>query len=223
MSEHPPVIEQADLMLARLAALDLRAAEHANACLLDTTKPAEVADLARAYARLSRCLRQTLAIHARLKADREKAARMAEQHQAWQRAVTPEPDLRELALADRTVEVQHAVDRVISAAADGDKKLHTDWVHRFDREVDDWTETEDWLEDDVDAIVQRVCRTLGLPEDYAARWRELPDPTFIPDPEEETPEELAAASAACRELTAQLRDGIKPKLSPPWDKHESSG
>ena len=75
MSAHPPIIETADAFLGRLAALDMQAAEHVHACLMDATRPAEVADLARAYARASRCLRQTLALHARLKGDRERAAR----------------------------------------------------------------------------------------------------------------------------------------------------
>lgn len=216
MSELPPVIEQADLMLARLAALDLRAAEHANACLLDTTQPDEVASLARAYARLSRCLRQTLAIHAKLKTDREKAEREREQHR-------PIRDLRELAVDERTAEVQAAVDRVISAAANGDEQLHTDWSHRFDREACDWMEKPDWITDDVDVVILRACSALDLPRDLAARWRDLPDPTFVPDPEPETPEEIAAANAKARAVKAGLSPAPPEiRLPPPWDKYENS-
>ena len=49
MSEEPS--DRIEAMLARLAEMDLSAAEHVHAELLAATEPAEVASLARAYAR----------------------------------------------------------------------------------------------------------------------------------------------------------------------------
>ncbi len=200
-----PEIEESDHLLAQTARMDFAFARHVQQQALESHDPKELADLARAYTRLTRSLRQELALLARLKAERAKAEREREQHAAWLAARTPEPDLREVAVEARTHEVQVAVDRVISAAAAGDEKLHTDWCHRFDRELDDWTEADDWLVDDVDAVIRRACATLGLPEDLAARWRNLPEPTFFPDPEPETAEEIAAATAAARETLAAFR------------------
>ena len=200
MSELPPEIEEADVLLAQTARMDFAFARHVQQRALGTDDVKELAELARAYARCTRSLRQDLALLAKQKADRAKAEREAAQPRT---SVYPweQPDPAD----ERANEVQAAVDRVISAAAAGDEKLHADWCHRFDRELDDWTERPDWLAGDVDAVIRRVCATLGLPEDLAARWRNLPDPTFFPDPEPETPEEIAEANAAAREALASLR------------------
>src|SRR5690348_14265709 len=85
MSEHPPIVDEADLILARLAKLDLSSVQHVHDCLLDTTKPDEVATLALAQSRLSRSCRQNLACLTKLKAERAKAERDAEQHERWRR------------------------------------------------------------------------------------------------------------------------------------------
>jgi len=185
MSDLPPVIEQADAMLARLASLDLTLAEHVHACALDTTDPKQVADLARAYQRVSRSLRQTLALHARLKTDRAKAAREAAQHDAWleaRRSAITDEDPEEAAIEERIEGLHDALGRVISHVAAGDRERHTELVHRLDRELDDWVEADDFLDRDVDEHVLQACRVLGLPEDLAGRWDELPEPTFFPDP-----------------------------------------
>ena len=188
MSGPPPEIDEADVFLAKLARLDLRAAQHVHDCLLDTTDPDEVARLAQAYARCSRQVRQTLACHAKLKADRAKAARLAEQHERWRKAglpfedgprKTPEDHAYE-ARADHLVE---AMERVISHVAAGDRERHTELAHRFERELDDWYEKPDFLDLDPQAHVRHACRRLGLPEDLADRWPDLPEPTFFPDPE----------------------------------------
>ena len=227
MSEPAPDIYEEDQLLAQAAKMDFVAMRHIHNQLIESWDPAVISTLSHSYARHSRCMRQNLACLQRQKVQRAKAEREREQHEAWMAVGRREPDLHELAVSERTTEVQRAVDRVISAAADGDRKLHTDWAHRFDREADDWTEEPDWLDDDLDAVVQRACRTLGLPDDLAARWRELPEPTFVPDPAPETPEEIAAANAKARELTAQYRASANPAASPglppPYDKYNNSG
>jgi hypothetical protein len=195
MTTEPPIVEQSDAMLAEAAKLDLVGMRHVHELLLASDEAKAVGVIVHAYSRISRCMRQNLAMLARQKADRAKAER---------EAARTAPSEREL-VDRRSDDLQGAVDRVISAAADGDHKLHTDWAHRFDRELDDWTEAPDWLDDPLDAQVLRAARTLGLPEDLAARWRDLPEPTFFPDPEPETPEEIAEANAAAREALASFR------------------
>ncbi|MBU1515851.1 MAG: hypothetical protein KKE02_10435 [Alphaproteobacteria bacterium] len=61
-------------MLARLAELDLAAAEKTHGKLMAAEDTAEISDLGRAYQRLSRSLRQTLALKARLARERQVAA-----------------------------------------------------------------------------------------------------------------------------------------------------
>ncbi|WP_421935577.1 hypothetical protein [Phenylobacterium sp.] len=196
MSELTPDIFEEDQLLAQTARMDFAFARHVQQKALATEDTAELSDLARAYTRLTRSLRQTLALLSKLRADRAKAEREAPRRSAQ--------DLHDQAVDERTAQVQDAVERVISAAADGDEALHTDWCHRFDREVDDWNEKPDWIMDDVDTVIRRVCKALGLPDDYAQRWRDLPAPTFFPDPEPATPEDVAAANAAARAFTAGL-------------------
>lgn len=186
MSNLPPVIEQADAMLARVATLNLQAAEHVHACLLDTTDPDQLAQLSRAATQLSRSMRQTLALLARLRADRAKAAREADQHEVWLksrgRLPDAEPEPADLSQAQRIDDIQTGVARVIARVAAGDRDRETALVHRFDRELDDWWDEPDFLDYDVDAVIRHACRVLDLSQEVAARWRELPDPDGSPDP-----------------------------------------
>lgn len=188
MSNRPPEIDEADAMLARAAKLNLQAAEHVHACLLDTTEPAQLAQLSRAASQLTRSMRQCLALLARLRADRAKAAREAAQHETWFKsrgALTdpdPEVDPAELAKAEHINDVQTGVVRVIAKVAAGDRERETALIHRFDRELDDWWDEPDFLDFDVDAIVRHACQVLNLPLDLATRWRDLPDPDWSPDP-----------------------------------------
>jgi len=195
MSAPPPIIDAADAFLGRLAALDMQAAEHVHACLLDTIKPAEVAELARAYARASRCLRQTLALYARLKEGRERSGREAERHAAQMaRDAAPasgrdqpyDPDLDpdQIFFDDRVEDLHEAMERIISKASDGDETRHTRLMHRFERELDDWCETPDFLEEPLQRLVERATRILGLPDTLAGAWQDLPYATFFPEPEE---------------------------------------
>lgn len=214
MSDLPPILDEADVFLGKLAKLDLMAAQHVNACLLDTTDPEQVAKLAQAYARCSRQVRQTLACHAKLKHDREKAARLAEQHERWRKAGRPietDEDLKKLAIDERTFDLSDAMGRVISHAAAGDEARHTALADRFDRELDDWEEEPDFLDLDLDDHVKAACRRLGLPEQLAEAWDELPEPTFVPDP-----------APRIREMAEryQLRPAPAPNTAarrrPPW-------
>lgn len=181
MSDVAPIVEEADLILARLAKLDLASVQHVHDVLMDTTAPDEVAKLAHAQARLSRSCRQNLACLSRLKAEREKAAREAEKHERWRN------DGRPLGWKTdeeaRAAHLDDAMGRIISHAAAGDRERHTALAHRFDRELDDWYEAPDFLELGFTAQLRRGCRVLGIPEDLAARWQTLPEPTFHPDPE----------------------------------------
>ena len=195
MTTEPPIVEQSDLMLAEAAKLDLVGMRHVHELLLGSDDAKEVGVIVNAYAKVSRCMRQNLAMLARQKADRAKAER---------EAARTGPSEREL-FDQRADELQGAVDRIISAASDGDQKLHADWAHRFDRELDDWTEKPDFLFEDLGVQVIRACRTLGLPDHLATRWQDLPDPTFFPEPEPETPEQIAETNAFCREAIARFK------------------
>lgn len=168
-------------MLARLAELDLAAAEKVHGKLMAADDAAEIADLSRAYQRLSRSVRQTLALKSRL-------ARDHAQHQAWLEGRTREPPSLDLPLVEqltgidtRVAEVLDAVGRVVHAVH-GESRGAAEALDRFDRELDDWVDEEDFLDVDFDTLVVRAARVLGLPEDLAQAWSILKRPPNAPDP-----------------------------------------
>lgn len=176
MSEAPSPIDRDAEMLARLAELDLSAAEHVHAQLVAAVDAAEIADLGRSYQRLSRSLRQTLALKAKLVRERSVAAA----HAALERRVT-DPSFEGFRVDDRTLELQDAVARMAHAACPGDEERRERLLDRFDAELDDWACEEDFADADLDAQVRRACRLLDLPEELASRWRSLPPPVYDPE------------------------------------------
>jgi hypothetical protein len=74
MSDAAHTLSREEEMLARLAELDLAAAEKAHARYMAAEESSEIAELGRTYQQMSRSLRQTLALKAKLARDRESAA-----------------------------------------------------------------------------------------------------------------------------------------------------
>src|ERR1700741_5379419 len=68
-------VDPAEAMLAELAGMDLSRARHLHACAMNADDAAEIVNLSRAYQRIARSARQSLALHARFKRDRERAGR----------------------------------------------------------------------------------------------------------------------------------------------------
>ena len=204
MSDLPPIVDEIDLVLARLAKVDLASVQHVHNCLVETTDTDEVAKLAHAQARLSRSCRQDLACLSRLKAERAKAEREAEKHERWRQSGRPVEGWKtddEIARETRAEDLDNAMSRVIFHVAGADTERHTKLYHRFDRELDDWYEQPDFLTEDFDVQLRRACRVLKLPEHLAARHHTLPAPTFIPDPEVREDEDDAEQDEAWAETT----------------------
>lgn len=161
-------------MLAWLAERDMQAVGHAHAQFMAATEPEAAASLGRTYQRMSRCLRTTLALKmraAQASATREVQARLAGRRE--------EID-RESQVEARTILLQDALERIANAAIP-DPREREDLLVRFDRDVDDWIDEDDFLTADLDAQVLRACRLLELPEPLADTWRALPRPTVYPE------------------------------------------
>ena len=105
MSE-PTTPDGDEEMLARLAEFDLAAAERVHGRLMAAEESSEIAELGRTYQRVARSLRQTLALKAKLKRDREAAAKDA-----------PKGRPGGLAVTRRIRELRQAVTRVRSGTA----------------------------------------------------------------------------------------------------------
>lgn len=207
-------------MLARLAALDMSAAEHAHGRLMAATDAEEINDLGRTYERFARSLRRTLALKAKLAHDAALAA--ARRARAAREDIDDEADDPTDA---RVGELQDAVGRISHAhgLTDGPalERLH----ERLDTEIWDWAERDDFADGDLDVQVRWLCGRLGLPAELAAVWRDLPQPDAVPPPwaDDATPpaDDLDTAPAVPPALpapTARPEDARwHDPLPPHWD------
>ena len=71
----PSAPDPDELMLARLAEMDMAAAVEAHARMMAAETPEQFNDLGRTYQRMARSVRQSIALKARLKREREQPAR----------------------------------------------------------------------------------------------------------------------------------------------------
>ena len=108
-----------------------------------------------------------------------------------EREARTDPGLLRLARQDRIAaenrrfdDLSDAAARMAEAASGGDHARYTGYIHRFDRELEDWYEEPDFLDYDLDVVVRHTARVLGLPQHLADRWQDLPEPTMFADPAE---------------------------------------
>jgi len=164
-------------MLARLAEFDLAAAERVHGRLMAAETASELAELGRTYQRLARSLRQTLALKAKLKRDREAPARAAPQP-----AAGPPGGL---AVARRLREVREAVTRVIWNELEREDASFCE--EGLEELIVEEMRGDGFCAEPLDDHVARICLMLHLSPQGAERWRDLADPP----PERGTPRDLA--------------------------------
>jgi hypothetical protein len=182
MSEASP--DPDEEILARLAAFDLAAAERVHGRLMAAEDAAEIAELGRTYQRVARSLRQTLALKAKLKRDRETAAKDA--------PPAPPPPTGLVAIARRERDLRQAVRRVIwNEAEDADSATLLEEM--FNELMIDEIPRGGFRAEALDEHVIRVCLELDLSLDAAERWRDLPE---APPEEEDDPDEADHRSSA---------------------------
>jgi len=170
MSEAPPPISPEEAMLARLAVLDVSLAERVHAAAMAATDADEINSLGRTYQRVARSMRQTLALQARFKRDRER-----EQAQRPQpKDDPPEPYDQPMDVADRVLDLQEAVGRIAVAALPGEEERVEALLDDMDRYLDYECERPDFTTHDLTAHIRAHCARLELPEDLADTWRDLP-------------------------------------------------
>lgn len=180
--------DPAEAMLAQLATMDFTLAKHLHACAMNADHPAEIVNLSRAYQRISRSTRQSLALHARFKRERERAEREASKPAPP--PGPPPPPRDERRIQARRDAVHKAVRRVAWSEydpCDADEDLEDfDMFLDVVRDVlvkaarhDTFGLVEhdgEWAEEPLDEHIVRVCADFDLPADTARAWRDLPDP-----------------------------------------------
>ena len=177
-----PIADPDEQMLARLAALDLAAAEKAHGKLMAAEEAGEIAELGRTYQRLARSLRQTLALKARLAREREMAANQPKPPRSGPGAHATVKRMRELRLG---------VVRVIWDEQEREDAL--DLEDALDGLIARDSFEDDFAAEPLDDHVARICLELGLSPQGAEHWRDLPDPTDAGPPPEEPDQHESSA------------------------------
>lgn len=151
-------------------------ARKVHAAAMAAEDPETTADLARAYQRVARSVRQTLALKGKLEAERNRPAGQA-------RDAALAATLRSvLAQRTRRQALHEAVERVIRhemERADYDTPDLAAWVDRRMSEAAEMInegadDDEDFAAHDLDTQVRMVCAAVGLAPEAADRWRTLP-------------------------------------------------
>jgi len=161
MSEAADMPSREEEMLARLAELDLAAAEKAHGKFMAAEETDDIDRLGRTYQRLSRSLRQTLALKARLARERQAArAKLPPK---------PEPQGPLAELRPLTPLVRARIDRVHDAVMPYLERED----EAFEHEDLDETEVYDilielaadaaFLDTPVEVLVAQVLEIMGLP------------------------------------------------------------
>jgi hypothetical protein len=167
-----------ELMLARLAAMDMAAAQEAHARFMDAKDQGESDRAGRTYQKMARSLRQTLMLKARLAREARRDDREAAQAQAR------EDRERTTARKDRLKTAVEALAWRETETLSDDE--HWDFHERLDALVDEEAFAEAFLTEDIGDQAARVIGRLGLrvtPEGEVVRVADdaLPQPG-LPQP-----------------------------------------
>jgi hypothetical protein len=144
--------ERHSRILARLAEVNLSAAEILHDRLAEAQTNAEARDLGLALQRVSRSLRQTLLLEAKLARDGRAAAREAA-------ADAEAADKRQAEV--RKAAVRQAVNRIALEACDS-REDADELIEDLDRRLDDYVRTHDFETATLDELVAVICKDLGL-------------------------------------------------------------
>jgi hypothetical protein len=192
MSIQPDMAERHARVLARLTELGLTLAERTFEDAEAAETPAERIEAVKTFHVISRSVRQSLALEARLARQQALDAREAERIAA---AMPPrKPGGAEL--SRRIHAVRDAVNRVIWHEAEDDDTAT--WLEeRLEARLDKAHDDDSFCAETLDDHIARLCLEMGLPEDAAQNWRDLPDPPEPDEPEdgpEDGPDEVEAAA-----------------------------
>jgi hypothetical protein len=196
MSSPAEMAERQGRMLAELAELGLALARELQARALSAEAPQETAHLAEAFHRISRSVRQSLALEAKLTRESVRDARDQREHQV--RATAARRAARKALLCE-------AVERAIwdeVEAPETAAPIYRDVAHFVEREA----ESETFLDEPVEAQVARIREALGVPGRGGDDWD-------LDDDEADTDGSGDAEDAAAEGATAGASSG--PPKPPP--------
>jgi hypothetical protein len=168
MSSATPSAERREQMLGLLAEKTLALACAVQARALEAESADEMAKLSGAFARLSRSVRQSIALHARLEGDRLRPAPAAPAPAQPAPAAAPsEPeDPHRLAVRRRRAMITRAVERCVWNEYDDEDEdeeaTACSLLKDFDDRLADLAEDDAFLDADPDRLIAQFCAELGL-------------------------------------------------------------
>jgi hypothetical protein len=190
MSQSADIAERRQQMLAKLAELDLAAAEAAHASYLAAIDTPEESEKGRTYQRMARSLRQSLALHERFDRSAAREAREEAQEARREAMLAPPPMEeprrefpRDIEAANRRAdELRTAVRRIIWSEGFEKSELESEqeMAGEFFRRLEAWLIDERcddaFVTRPLDEHVADLCADMGLNPENVARWRDLPEP-----------------------------------------------
>jgi hypothetical protein len=163
MADATDMTERHGRILAELSELGLALARGVQAQALAADDPASAADLSLAFHRVSRSVRQTLALEARLERDRNQKDR-EDRAEAAREA--------ERRVQHRKSQVRMAVERLVWNEAEDDEAERL--LAELENLLDEEALSDNFTEAPLDVHIARICKELGLaaPPDRAdTAWR----------------------------------------------------
>ncbi|TAJ71092.1 MAG: hypothetical protein EPO51_15055 [Phenylobacterium sp.] len=171
MSIPPDMAERHARVLARLTELGLALAERTFEDAEAAETPAERIEAVKAFHTVSRSVRQTVALEAKLTRQQAQDLREAERIAA----ATPPRKPSGANLARRINAVRDAVTRVIWHEAEDDDTAA--WLEEMLADgMAEGFQRDDFCAEPLDDHIARLCQEMGLSEEAALNWRDLPDP-----------------------------------------------
>jgi len=175
MSIPPDMADRHARVLARLTELGLALAERTFEDAQAAETPAERIEAVKAFHTVSRSVRQCVALEARL--TRQQALDAREVERALAAAPPKKPSGVELHRRINTV--RDAVSRVIWHEAEDDDTAN--WLEEaLEEDISLSCQRDNFCAEPLDDHIARLCLDMGLPEDAALNWRNLPE---APEPQ----------------------------------------
>jgi hypothetical protein len=156
MSDATPTAERREQMLGLLAEKTFALACAVQQRALEAETAEEMARLSLTFVKLSRSVRQSIALHARQERDRLRGDKEAADAQVQARAP---------AVARRKQQLERSVEAILSA--DWDPEIDEDDGESFElsqvlrERLDDLSEAEDFLDIDPDQLIAQLCEDLA--------------------------------------------------------------
>jgi hypothetical protein len=164
MCATPDMAEKHARILGELAEFGLDFARKLHGQGMAAETPEETASLARAFHSVSRSVRQTLALEARLARDAQRQDRddRAEAQRAAQHAEFLANHEARAPIEARRSRISSALERIIDAEHEDEDEAERLFSEVFER-LGDEADAPDFLEHALDDQIARLCRDFGLP------------------------------------------------------------